>query len=103
MGEAVGIRIPDDLLERIDQLAAAEGDDRSTAVRKLIRRGLEEALRERAAQGYREGRVSLSGAAEQAGLTLWEMEQYLVAKGYRSEYALGDLERELALLGEPSG
>lgn len=98
MGEAVGIRLPDDLVERIDELAREEGDDRSTTVRKLLRRGYQEVVRERAAQAYREGRLTLSGAAEAAGLTLWEMQQHLVEKGYRSTYSLDDLEQELRAL-----
>lgn len=50
-------------------------------------------------QAYREGRLTLSGAAAQAGLTLWEMEQYLIQNGFRSSYSLDDLEEELATLG----
>lgn len=98
MGDAVGVRLPDDLLEKIEDLSHEHGDDRSTTMRKLIQRGFEEVARERAAQAYKEGRVTLSQAAERADLTLWEMEQYLVHHGYRSSYSIRDLDGELSLL-----
>ena len=30
-----------------------------------------------------------------AGLTLWEMEKYLVEKGFKSSYSIDDVEKEL--------
>lgn len=98
MGEAVGVRLPEDLLEKIEELSRSEGDDRSTTMRKLIQRGFDEVARERAAQAYREGRVTLSEAADRAGLTMWEMEQYLVHHGYRSSYSIQDLASEVETL-----
>ncbi len=98
MEEPVYLYLPEDLLEKIEELGQAEGDDRSTTMRKLIQRGFEEISRERAAQAYREGRVTLSEAAERAGLTLWEMQRYLVHHGYRSSYSIQDLEAELDVL-----
>lgn len=98
MGEAIGVRLPDDLLVKIEELSETEGDDRSTTMRKLIQRGLEQVSLEKAAQAYKQGRMTLSEAAEQAGLTLWEMEQYLVNNGYRSSYSIEDLAREVDAL-----
>ncbi len=98
MGGAIGVRLPDDLLEKIEDLRHEEGDDRSTTMRKLIQRGLEEITREKAAQAYREGRITLSEAAERSDLTLWEMQQYLVHQGYQSDYSIRDLDRELDIL-----
>lgn len=42
--------------------------------------------------------TSLSEAADRSGLTLWEMEQYLVHNGYRSDYSIEDLAREVEAL-----
>ncbi len=52
-------------------------------------------MKEKAAEKYRGGKVTISEAAHQAGITLWEMEQYLVERGYKSSYSVEDLEREL--------
>lgn len=98
MGKAVGIRLPDDLLEKVDRFSEATGDDRSTTVRKLLKLGYAEWVKDRAARAYMAGEATLSGAAEMAEVTLWEMERVLVEKGYRSRYDLEDLERELGAL-----
>ena len=51
-------------------------------------------LIEKAAQKYRSGKLSISGAAHQADLTVWDMEQYLVDRGFKSNYSVEDLKRE---------
>ena len=50
------------------------------------------------ARGAPRGGVTLSEAAHRAGLTVWEMETYLVDRGYTSDYSVEDLERERARL-----
>jgi predicted HTH domain antitoxin len=47
---------------------------------------------------YDQGKISISRAAEETGLTVGEIEEYIVGKGYRSKYSTVDLERELELL-----
>lgn len=47
---------------------------------------------------YSKGNISFSKAAELAGISLWEMEKYLVSNGYKSEYSIEDLEKEMKLL-----
>jgi predicted HTH domain antitoxin len=47
---------------------------------------------------YTKGNITLSEAAEQAGLTIWEMERYLIENGFKSSYSIEDLEKEIKLL-----
>lgn len=56
-------------------------------------------MRKKAAEQYVKGSITLSQAARQAGLTLWEMENYLVEHGFTSRYSIEDLEREMKRLG----
>lgn len=98
MNDIVAIRMDLDLLKKIDQLGKEEVADRSTLLRKFILRGYQETLKERAAEKYKEGKITFSEAAHRAGLSYWDMEQYLVGKGFRSEYSLDDLEEEINLL-----
>ncbi len=60
--------------------------------------GYFDVVKETSAAKYRSGKITLSEAARQAGLTLWEMESYLVERGYKSSYSVEDLEKELRLL-----
>ncbi len=38
-------------------------------------------------------------AAHQTGLTIWEMEKYLVEKGFKSSYSIEDL-KKIKMLGK---
>lgn len=98
MAEAIGIRIEGHFLKKIDKLGKEKGTGRSTIIRELIRLGYRDFIMEKVAQSYREGKITLSGAAKIAEVTLWEMEKYLVEKGFKSSYSLEDLESELKTL-----
>ena len=97
---AIGIRLPNDVLRRIEQLSKEDMEDRSTVIRKLVIIGYSNLRKERAAARYRKGEWTLSESAHRAGLTLWDMERYLVEQGMASSYSTDDLEQELRLLGE---
>ncbi len=71
--------------------------DAMTVIRQFIMGGLREYKRERAARLYKERRVSIDGAAELAGLTVREMVDYLIKRGYKSSYSYKDLEKEMEL------
>lgn len=73
--------------------------DKSTVIRRFIIEGFREYKRERAAGLYKERRVSIGGAAELAGLTIREMVDYLIKKGYKSSYSYEDLKKEMELFG----
>lgn len=91
---SIGVRVPDELLEKLDRLADEEGLDRSTVIRQLLERGYRDYLVDQATDRYRRGEVTMSEAADLAGLTVWEMERALVGDGYTASYTIGDLDRE---------
>ena len=97
--DAIGVRLPKDVLVSIEKLSKEEHEDRSTIIRKLVMVGYADVMKEKAAEKYVSGKVTLSAAAHQAGLTIWEMEQYLVGRGFKSSYSIEDLKRETGLLG----
>ena len=94
---AIGVRLSKDVLFRIERLSKEEHEDRSTIIRKLVMLGYADLMKERAAQRYASGQLTLSEAAHQAELTLWELERYLVERGFKSSYSIEDLEREANL------
>ncbi|HLC79379.1 MAG TPA: UPF0175 family protein [archaeon] len=91
---AIGIRIEPELLKKIEKLGKEESMDRSTAMRMLLEQGYKSHVKKRAAEKYREGKTTISDAAQKAGLTIWEFEQYLVVNGYKSQYSVEDLKEE---------
>ena len=98
MAEAIGIRMDDEFLRKIDRLTKEESEDRSTLIRKLSLIGYREFMKDKAAREYIEGKITISEAAHRASLTIFDLEKVLVEKGFVSRFALEDLELELRLL-----
>lgn len=98
MAEAIGIRLEEEFLINIDKLSKDELVDRSTILRKLLNLGLKDLLKQKAKEKYLVGKITLSSAAKMAGLSIWEMQSYLVESGYKSEYSIKDLEEDMILL-----
>jgi|SRR3989338_2178039 len=98
MTQAIGIRLPKEMLEKIEKISRKEVEDRSTIIRKLVLLGYLEFMKKKSAEEYIKGNITLSEAAFQAGLTLWEMEKYLVENGFKSSYSIEDLEKEMKVL-----
>lgn len=103
MTKAIGIRLPTEIMRKVEALSRKEDEDRSTIIRKLLTAGYKEFVANRAAQDYIAGKITFSEAAKQAELTIWEMEQYLVNLGFKSEYSIEDLENEMRILGAGRG
>ncbi len=98
MSKAIGIRLPEDMLKEIEKLGKEKMEDRSTIIRKLVIIGYKNLRLKKSMEEYMRGNITFSEAAHQAGLTIWEMERYLVSQGFKSNYSLADLEREMKIL-----
>ncbi|NJD76439.1 MAG: ribbon-helix-helix protein, CopG family [Candidatus Methanoperedens sp.] len=94
----LGIRLDKKMVEELNQIADEEHLDRTAIIRKLIASAIENYKKDMVMRKYEQGKISISKAAEDTGLTVGEIEEYMVRKGYRSKYSTGDLERELELL-----
>ena len=98
MSQPIGVRIPDEILNKIDKMSNKEFNDRSTVIRKLILLGFSHFLKQMSAEEYIKGNLTLSESAKQAEVTIWEMERFLVEQGYKSDYSIDDLEEEMKVL-----
>jgi len=91
------VRVPKAEADRWGQLARDVGMDRATLLKQALRSGCANALFERACASYRRGEVTLTRAAELAGLSLREMLLHLPQAGLEIHYSVRDLEKDLAL------
>lgn len=64
------VRLPENLLEDLEDLAQAEQTDRSTVIRRTIERGLRDIAFDRAIDAYQQGGKTAWAAARQEGLPL---------------------------------
>ena len=84
-------RIPESLLKTIRELARRERLDEATAIRKLIPMG----ATEYAVHLYRDGKVTLRGAAAMAETTLRKMIEILLEHGVKGNVTVGQARKAL--------
>lgn len=91
----IASRVPPDLVAELERVEEAEHIDRSTALRRLLYAGIREWKLQYAANRYRENTVTLARAAEEAGISVREMMEYLRQKKVLMQYDMEDFERDL--------
>lgn len=92
----VTARVSEDLYEKIEQIQKEEQTDRSTAVKRLLERGVGDWQIETAVRRYREGTISLGRAAEIADMSIWRFLDVLDNRDVEMNYDESDLEADLA-------
>lgn len=92
----VTARVSDDLYERIERIREEEQTDRSTAIKRLLERGVGDWQVETAVRRYREGTISLGRAAEIADVSIWRLLDILEERGVEMTYNESDLEADIA-------
>ena len=71
----LGARVPEEIERHLAAFMEVEGVDKSTAVRKILERGISEWRKERALKLLSQGKVTFARAAELAGVSLWEVSE----------------------------
>lgn len=94
--KTVSIRLEADDYKFLRSLAEADKEDLSTAVRDLVARGRVLLALER----YREGKASLTKAAEVAGVSISELMDLLAEHGIPSDLRVEDYRESLQTLRE---
>lgn len=93
--KALAVRIPEEIEKEILEIAHQEGLDKASAVRALLRKGIEEWRKETALEHLRNGKVTFAKAAEVAKLSLWEFADLMKQSGIEwVRYAPKEIERE---------
>ncbi len=91
----VSTRLDSDEVALLESLSEVSGDDRSSLIRSLLRRGMKELRLEQALAEYRRDAVTLSKAAEVAGLPLWDFVALMETEDLNLHYGVGDFESDL--------
>ncbi len=91
----IQVRLDDDLVEEIDELAADLRLLRSDVARRAVDEGLRRLRMERALDRYLHGKFSLGGAAAYAGVSIYEMVDEAAKRGIPYfRYSTEELERD---------
>lgn len=101
MSENISLRLPREVLEKLDDLAQKEHKDRSTLIREILDEGIKEKRIDLAVELYKRGEVTGWQASKLAGVSLRRFYEALQKKGVLIQYGERDLEQDLkALRGE---
>ena len=91
----VSTRMDKGSLHYVEKVSKTFHMDKSTALRKLLQKGIEEDKKESAVELYRKGELSLGGAAKFADLYIGELLELLREKGIELNVATEDYEEGL--------
>lgn len=97
--KTVSARLAADELDLLDEMARRTGLDRSAMAKALLRRGLGELRFDEAVVSYRASQVTLSRAAEMAGVSIWDFIGRMGEQDLTFHYGVADLEEDLGGLG----
>lgn len=94
-GQMVGARLPLELVRELEFIEEVEQADRSTTVRRLLAKAVREWKLEHFARQYGDGKLTMARAARDAGVSLWEMMEYVRDRKVAVQYDLEDLRQDL--------
>jgi predicted HTH domain antitoxin len=94
--DRVSIVLPKKLRDEIEALAAMTSENRSTLMRRLMLKGLEELKLDTGIDSYVKGRSSLEKSARMAGVSIWRFLEELTNRKIGIRYRLEDAEDETA-------
>lgn len=97
--EVVSARISKERVDLIEEIAREEKVDKSTVLDRALEHYTKEWKIQKALESYREGSVTLSRAAEIAGISVWEMIDIIAERKILPQYDIEDLEEDLKALG----
>lgn len=96
----VGTRLPKSVISDLEKVEQIEQLDRSTVLRRLLHKALKEWKLEHYGREYGGGRMTLARASEEAGVSVWEMMDYVRQNKIPAQYSLEDLQHDLKLVNK---
>jgi G:T/U-mismatch repair DNA glycosylase len=98
--EQINLRLEASLVAAIERAAREESLDRGTLIRRFLETSIKRRQLERALRGYQSGELSLGRAAEEAGVTHWEIQDLARAGGVAYPLEPAEVARRLTVLFE---
>ena len=92
---ALSVRMNENEARQVDACAELSGLDRSALLKQLIRTGLKQYKMDQAVRSYRKQEVSLSRAAEIAGITTRDFLSRMTSDYVEQSYGIHDFEADM--------
>ncbi|KXB01993.1 hypothetical protein AKJ44_01645 [candidate division MSBL1 archaeon SCGC-AAA261F17] len=91
----IATRVDKDLLAQIKEIEREMKADRAEVIRRLLDEGIKKRQLDKAVTMLRDGKVTVSKAAEIAGVSIWEMMEVMREKQIPVPYDEEDLRKSL--------
>ncbi len=98
MSESISLRLPQDTIQKLDDIAKKERKDRSTLIREILDEGIKEKRIDLAVELYRRNEATGWQASKLAGVSLRKFYEALQNRGVLLQYDERDLEEDLKAL-----
>ncbi|MEX2238489.1 MAG: uracil-DNA glycosylase family protein [Dehalococcoidia bacterium] len=98
MTEQLNLRLEDELLTELANIAKAEALDRAVVVRRILQQGVARWKTDNALSEYQAGAITLGRAAEDAGMRLREMMDLARDRGISQPYEAGLVQQQLGTI-----
>ncbi len=96
--KVISARLSRERIKLVEEIAREEKVDKSTILDRALAHYTQEWKLRKALESYREGSVTLSRAAEIAGVSIWEIIDILEKRKIPAQYDLEDFEEDLKAL-----
>lgn len=97
--QVISARLPKDRIKLIEEIAHEEKVDKSTILDRALEYYTKEWTLKKALELYRNGKITLSRAAEIVGFTIWEIIDVLEERRIVLQYDAEDFEEDMKTLG----
>jgi len=94
----IATRIDRELLAQIKQIEKEMRAGRAEVIRQLLDEGVKQYRLRRALALLREGKVTVSRAAEMAGVSVWDIVEFMRSKKIPIPYGAEELRKSLELI-----
>jgi predicted HTH domain antitoxin len=101
--EQLNVRLPEALLQGLEEIATTEHLDRTAVLRKLLAEGIARYRLDRALRLYAEGHISKTRAAELAGVSLYDILDEIERRRLRAPYSVAELHEDLEMIQQRHG
>ena len=95
MSERLSVVIPKELHNELEELQKIMRIDKSTLIRLLLNKSVQELRIGHAIEEYKKGKITFGKASELAGLNIWEWIDEVHKQGVQSTFSLEDAREEL--------
>ena len=94
----LNLRVPETIVQGLDEIASKEQIDRTTLARKMLAEAIQRWKQDDAIAACQRGEITKARAAELAGMSVYDVINEVRRRGAPPSYTLDELSQDLRLL-----